>query len=182
MRRIDAGGSGGFADRAAERGLLDREPGDFAGLAFLVLIWGLSVPAMKLGLESVPPFTLGALRYLAAAPCFAFVVWRRKLPPPRLLLAMAGLGVLGIDFGQATQILGIARTSASLATIITATIPLFTVILAALRLGQRLTVWHLLGLAVALGGVAAAAFGGPDAFASADLVGDVLLLLCSVSI
>ncbi|MGH7057574.1 MAG: DMT family transporter, partial [Acetobacteraceae bacterium] len=151
-------------------------------LAFLVVIWGFSVPAAKLALASIPPFTLTALRYGIAAPCFVVLLWGKKLPSRRTLLVMIGIGVLGIDVGQVTQILGIDRTTASLATVISATIPLFTVIFAALRLGQRLAVQHLLGLAAALLGVGLAALSGPGAFSSAGLLGDALLLGCSVSI
>ncbi len=163
-----------------------RRPGNtaapLAGLGVLVLVWGLSVPAMKLGLESIPPFTLAALRYLFAAPCFAFFLLGRPIPPRRLLFGLAGLGAIGIDVGQATQILGIARTSAALATVITATIPLFTVILAMLKLGQKLLPRHAVGLALALAGIGLAAFGPPGALARASLAGDVLLLVSSVSI
>ena len=169
---IQASGTGGLVGEAFP----------LFGLALLVVIWGLSVPAMKLGLESLPPFTLAAMRYLVATPCFVLFLLGRPLPQLRLLFAMIVLGAIGVDFGQATQILGIARTSAALATVIMATIPLFTVILAALKLGQKLAPRHMLGLALALGGVGLVAFGRPEAFASGGLAGDALLLVCSVSI
>lgn len=153
-----------------------------AWLVILVLIWGFSVPASKLALATIPPFTLTALRYGAAAPCFALLLWGRKLPSRRTFFAMAAIGVLGIDVGQVTQYLGIARTTASLATVISATIPLFTVLFAALRLGQRLAFRHVLGLIAALLGVGLAAFSGAGAFSTAGLVGDALLLFCSICI
>jgi O-acetylserine/cysteine efflux transporter len=169
-------GGGGRAGGVVGEGL------PLLGLAVLVVIWGLSVPAMKLGLRSLPPFTLAALRYLVAAPCFVLFLLGRPLPPPRLLLAMIVLGAIGVDLGQATQILGVSRTSAALATVITATIPLFTVVLASLKLGQTLAPRHMAGLALALGGVGCAALGRPDALAAGGLAGDALLLVCSVSI
>ncbi|HUC16519.1 MAG TPA: DMT family transporter [Acetobacteraceae bacterium] len=175
--------------RAINSGGTETGPGGLAsealplfGLAVLVVIWGLSVPAMKLGLESVPPFTLAALRYLVAAPCFVLFLLGRPMPPPRMFLAMIGLGVAGVDLGQVTQILGVSRTSAAIATVITATIPLFTVILAVFKLGQRLMPRHILGLAFAFGGVGCAVFGQPGRFASSGLGGDALLLVCSLSI
>ncbi|HTU55426.1 MAG TPA: DMT family transporter [Acetobacteraceae bacterium] len=179
-RRATAGNDAGAAPGG--RGSLAAEAIPLFGLAVLVVIWGLSVPAMKLGLESLPPFTLAALRYLIAAPCFVIFLIGRPLPPLRLLLAMIALGVIGVDLGQAMQILGVARTSAALATVVTATIPLFTVVLASLKLRQKLAPRHIAGLGVALAGVACAAFGRPDSFASAGLAGAALLLLCSVVI
>ena len=45
-------------------------------LVLLALIWGGSIPATKLGLADLPPLTLTALRYLFAAPLFAFILRR----------------------------------------------------------------------------------------------------------
>ena len=150
-------------------------------LALLTVIWGLSVPMMKLGLRDVPAPALVALRYLVAAPCFALLLVGRKLPRPRALAAMAALGVFGIDAGQFGQMLGVQRTSAATATMITAIIPVLTAVLAVLRLRQRLRAAHLLGFAVALGGIALAVGAGAAAPSAASggaraLTGDALVL------
>lgn len=171
------------ANRASARQMLaNGNAPPLLGLGVLVVIWGLSVPAMKLGLESLPPFTLMALRYLAAAPCFILILATQRAPPRRLLLGMAGLGVIGVDLGQLTQIAGIARTSAALATVITASIPLFTVILAVFKLGQKLLPRHLIGFFLALAGIGGAVLGEPGALAGGGLLGTVLLLICSICI
>ena len=154
-------------------------------LALLTVIWGLSVPMMKLGLRDVPAPALVALRYLVAAPCFALLLLGRKLPRPRALAAMAALGVFGIDAGQFGQMLGVQRTSAATATMITAIIPVLTAVLAVLRLRQRLRAAHLLGFAVALAGIALAVGAGGAGLAAAPsaasggaraLTGDALVL------
>ncbi|MGH7121384.1 MAG: DMT family transporter [Acetobacteraceae bacterium] len=152
------------------------------GLCVLVVIWGLSVPAMKLGLESLPPFTLVALRYVVAAPCFMLFLLGQPLPPRRLLLSMAGLGVVGVDLGQATQIVGLAHTSAALGTVITASIPLFTVLLAATKLRQTLLPRHIAGFLLALAGIACAVIDAPGGLAGGGLLGILLLLVASASI
>src|SRR5437868_10778635 len=84
-----------------------------AALIGLAVVWGGSIPATKLALADFPPLTVTALRYLAAAPFFAVLLLRRPLPPGRALLAMAGLGVLGIALGQVAQAVGVRLTSAS---------------------------------------------------------------------
>ena len=157
-------------------------------LALLTVIWGLSVPMMKLGLRDVPAPALVALRYLVAAPCFALLLLGRKLPRPRALAAMAALGVFGIDAGQFGQMLGVQRTSAATATMITAIIPVLTAVLAVLRLRQRLRAAHLIGFAVALAGIALAVGAGGAGLAAAPsaasatsaaaraLTGDALVL------
>lgn len=155
------------------------------GLLGLSVIWGLSIPLTKLGLRDFPPLLLAALRYLAAAPFFALFLLGRKVPPSRALLAMAGLGVLGIDVGQVTQILGVQRTSASVATIISAMIPIFVVVLAGWRLRQRLRIPHGIGLALALGGIAIAVVAGQEGaldLSRAALTGDALMLVSAISI
>lgn len=167
---------------AAGHRLARSEAAPLLGLGVLVVIWGLSVPAMKLGLESISPFTLVALRYLAAAPCFVLFLLSQPLPPRRLLFGMVGLGAIGVDLGQATQIAGLAHTTAALATVTTATIPLFTVILAAFKLRQTLLPRHILGFLLALAGIGCAVVGSPGALAGGGLLGILLLLIASVSI
>ena len=151
-----------------------------AGLALLTVIWGLSVPVTKLGLSDVPAPALVALRYLAAAPCFALLLIGRKLPRPRNLAAMAALGLLGIDTGQSAQMLGVARCSAAVATMITAIIPVLTVLLASLRLRQPVRLPHAAGFVLALGGVGLAISAAPTSGPTASTpAGEALMLLSS---
>ncbi len=155
------------------------------GLLGLSVVWGLSIPLTKLGLREFPPLLLATLRYATAAPFFALFLIGRPPPPPRALLSMAGLGVLGIDVGQVTQILGVQRTSASVATIIAAMIPIFVVMLAGWRLRQRLRMLHGVGLVLALGGIAMAVVAGqgmPLDLSGRALSGDALMLVSAVSI
>lgn len=154
-------------------------------LALLTLIWGFSVPVMKLGLAELPPLALVSLRYVGAAPFFALFLIGRRLPRPRALGAMVVLAALGLGAGQVLQIVGIQRTSAAIATIILATIPIFTVVLAVMRLHQKIRGHHAAGLTVALVGIGlttASTSGGATAFTAAALGADVCLLLSSICI
>ncbi|HYC14292.1 MAG TPA: DMT family transporter, partial [Stellaceae bacterium] len=140
----------------------------------------------KLGLQELPPLTLTALRYLAAAPCFLVFILTRSRPPLRALLGMMGLGIGGVGLGQTLQALGVERTSASVATVITAIIPILVVLLAALRLGQALRLRHGFGLATAFLGIALVAINDPRnilvALAGGSLEGDALMLLSALAI
>ena len=92
--------------------------------------------------------------------------------------------MLGIDCGQVTQVLGVQRTSAAVATIMFATIPIFVVIFAAWRLRQPLRIHHAIGLVLALGGIALVAtqrLGGAGA-QSVTAAGVVLIMISAVSI
>jgi drug/metabolite transporter (DMT)-like permease len=154
-------------------------------LALLIVVWGLSIPVTKLGLADFPPLTLTALRYLSAAPFFVWLAWRAPRPPARALAAMAGIGVVGIGVGQVTQAVGVNLTAASVATVIGATIPILVVLLAAIRLGQRIRPVHIVGLLVAIGGVGVIATGGKLSAltgAGGALLGDGLMLVSAASV
>lgn len=140
-------------------------------LLLLAIVWGGSIPLIKLGLRDIPPLTLTALRYLVAAPCFLWLLRGRPLPPPRACAAVAALGLLGIGVGQTAQTLGVRLTFASVATVISALIPAFVVVLAALRLRQPITSLQAAGLGTALVGVALVAGGDPRAVAASFKIG-----------
>ncbi len=158
--------------------------GAVAALVLLAIVWGGSIPATKLGLADFSPIALTALRYLAAAPLFAALVARRPIPRVRHLVAMAAVGLLGVGVGQLSQTLGVARSSAAVATVISATIPGFVVLLAAIRLHQPIRAVQALGLAGAFAGVGVVVFGGSggDALAGNGILGDALVLLSSVAV
>lgn len=160
-------------------------PLSIGGMSLLAVLWGLSVPITKLGLESMPPIAFTALRFAFAVPfLFLFAVGRHRIPLPALP-HVAALGVVGIGIGNLLQSFGIAGASASVSTIVSATIPVFIVILAALRLGQTVSRVQQLGLAAAFAGVALVALGradGAGSLAQTTLTGVALVLLSAVAI
>lgn len=157
--------------------------GSFAAMLLLAVLWGLSIPITKLGLLTLPPLTLTALRFAIALPLmFIFVVGRQRLPR-RALSRVAALGILGIGIGQVAQTFGVVGTSASAATIISATIPLFVVLFAAMRLRQPVSAVQALGLAAAFIGIALVASDrGEAAAAQTSLAGAALVLLSALTI
>ena len=155
------------------------------GMLLLAVMWGLSIPITKLGLETVPPLTLTTMRFAVAVPLlFLFSIGRPRLQW-RAVPRAAALGALGIGFGQVAQASGIAGTAASVGTIISATIPIFVVVFAALRLGQRVTGRQQLGLVAASGGIALVALGhGQEAGTAVQgsIIGAVWMLVSAVAI
>ena len=137
----------------------------------------------KLALAGIPPFLFAAFRVGAAA--FLLEVFHRAGDPqpirpadrPRLFL----YGLLGVSFNQVLFILGLYYTTAINTTILTATIPVLTLV-AAVALGrERLTVRGAAG--VVLAGAGALALLGAQRFAwSSDTFrGDLLLVGNSTS-
>jgi drug/metabolite transporter (DMT)-like permease len=105
----------------------------------------------KLALASIPPLAFSALRVVGAVlilDAFRLLRQREKIRPSdrkRLLL----YGLLGVSFTQILFILGLSLTTAINTTILTATIPVFTLAAAALLGRERLTPRSLTGLLLA---------------------------------
>jgi len=121
-----------------------------AGLAVLVaVIWGVAFVATRVGLDAFTPPQLVVLRFaIAAAP--AVVLPRPALP----CSAMVPVG-LTLFAGQFLfQFFGIARgMPPGLASVIVQTQALFTIVIAALALGERPARAQWLGSGVALAGL-----------------------------
>jgi len=154
-------------------------------MLLLAVMWGLSIPVTKLGLLTLPPLTLTTLRFAIAVPLLLlFAVGRQRLPW-RALARVATLGIVGIGVGQVTQTFGVAGTSASVGTIISATIPVFVVLFAALRLKQAVSGRQALGLLAAFAGIALVALeNGNEATAGlqTNVGGAGLMLLSALTI
>jgi drug/metabolite transporter (DMT)-like permease len=151
----------------------------------LAIMWGLSIPATKLALLTLPPLTLTALRFLFAVPLFLLLAVGRLRVPWRAVPSIVALGVMGISLGNVAQSFGVAGTSASVSTIISATIPVFVVIFAALRLKQPVTPRQWSGLLAAFAGIALVAFGsGSEATdeSRTTLTGVAWMLVSAVAI
>jgi drug/metabolite transporter (DMT)-like permease len=153
-----------------------------AGLAALVVVWGLSIPLTKLALAETGPLTLTALRYVVAVLCFAGVLAAHRVPPAGALWRMAALGALGIGIGQVTQALGVQRANASVATVLSALIPLLVVVFAVVRLRQPVRPAHVAGLLLAIVGVALVAGGGPASPGGGGFAGEALMLVSAVAV
>ncbi len=156
-------------------------PRHLGGMLLLAVMWGLSIPATKLGLRDLPPLTLTALRFAFAVPLMLFFTLGRQSLPKRALPKVAALGLLGIGVGQVAQTFGVEGTSASVGTIVSATIPLFIVVFAAIRLGQRVSPVQAMGLLTAFAGITLVALGdmGRGAVASGNTLSGVVWILVS---
>ncbi|MCW1842204.1 DMT family transporter [Prosthecomicrobium hirschii] len=159
-------------------------PRGVAAMLALALLWGLSIPITKLGLETMPPMTLTALRFAVAVSALLICSIGKLRMPLAAVPKVVGLGLLGIGIGNVSQTFGVVGTSASVATVISATIPVFIVVLAAHRLGQSVTLLQRLGLAFAFAGIALVAAGqdNGDAFGQTTLTGAGLMLLSALAV
>jgi drug/metabolite transporter (DMT)-like permease len=95
-------------------------------LAAVYLIWGSSTLAMRVALETMPPFLLGAMRYSAAgAILFGVLRARGHAPPTRAQWAScAKLAVLFLVIGNGSVALVGSHIPCSIVAIVGATMPL----------------------------------------------------------
>jgi drug/metabolite transporter (DMT)-like permease len=144
-----------------------------------VLFWGLSFVSSKTVLNAgVPPMTMVAIRFLVATVVLNLFV--RKFDPSARLrkrdivpLALSGLFGLTIYFFFEAR--GIKLTSASHASLIIATIPVFTVVAEAIFFRTRITALAAAGIVLSVAGVVFLVRRPGEPFLSGSLVGDLFM-------
>lgn len=154
-------------------------------MLLLAIMWGLSIPITKLGLETIPPLMFTAMRFLVAVPLLLILSAGQLRVPRQAIPSIIALGVMGITLGNVAQTFGVQGTSASVGTIVSATIPIFIVIFAAMRLKQSVARRHWAGLLAAFGGIALVAVGsgsGVDDLSKTTVAGVAWMLVSAVAI
>lgn len=137
----------------------------------------------KIALAYVTPFALSFARICGAALVLGTAeLARRGLPrlPWRDHARIAGLAILGVVLNQLLFLSGLARTTATHATLLGSTIPAFTVVVGAVLSRERATVRSVAGVAVAFASVAWLV-SGQRAPGEGSLGGDALILTNALS-
>ena len=144
------------------------------------LCWGSVYVASKIALGVIPPVTLLAMRYLVAVPALFLLLKPRGVLRPVHRAHMGTLFAIGFTGYFASfclQMMGINRLTGSVSSLLGAMNPVFIPILAALFLGERLTLAKVLCVAVSMTGVTiiVGAGGTVDALGAALMIVSVLL-------
>jgi drug/metabolite transporter (DMT)-like permease len=127
----------------------------FAWVAVCV-IWGTTYFAIKLALETIPPFLIGGLRYSFAGPVLAAALVARgdRLPPRTSWPGFALLGLLMFGVGNGGVVWAELWVPSGLAAVVIATTPFWMVgIEAFVPGGERLTWRHVAGLGLGFTGI-----------------------------
>lgn len=144
-----------------------------------VLFWGLSFVSSKTVLNAgVPPMTMVAIRFLIATVVLNLFV-RKFDPGARLkkqdILPLAASGLFGVTIYFFFEARGIKLTSASHASLIIATIPIFTVIAEAIFFRTRISLAAAAGIVLSVAGVVLLVRRAGEPFLSGSLVGDLFM-------
>lgn len=122
-----------------------------------IIFWAFAFPFIKIGLEELNPINLTIMRLVIVCFIFLFiiVIMPKKFTPlrkkdiiPIFLIGFLGLVIyhLGLNYGE-------LYISASAASLIIATIPVFTVIFAAIFLKEKITKKIAVGIPLSLSGI-----------------------------
>jgi drug/metabolite transporter (DMT)-like permease len=120
------------------------------------LLWSSSYVVTKIGVNDIPPITFAAIRFaIAALVVLLLAGLTRRLEKITLrdCLTLGLGGVLGITAYFSLQNLGVARTSASEATLLVASFPVITLLLESLFFKRRIAWVRYAGVAIAILGV-----------------------------
>jgi drug/metabolite transporter (DMT)-like permease len=138
----------------------------------------------KIALRSVSSVSLVGFRILGAAIVFSLL--QRKLSElrqlPRRVLAWLLLStLLGVVVNQLLFVKGLSLTTAINATLITTTIPVFTLAVSIALGYDRASLRHVLGIVLAAAGVIYLVDPARASFSAQRTLGNLLLIICSFS-
>ncbi|MFE4503595.1 EamA family transporter [Rhodococcus sp. NPDC056743] len=141
----------------------------------VAIMWGLNFLAIRVGLDHFPPYFFAALRFLLIAIPVVIFVPRPQVPTRWLLLYGFGFG-----FGQFVFLYWAMHTGmpTGLASLVLQSSAPFTVLLGAFLLREKLSVWQVSGIGVAVAGMALI---GWDRSHQAALLPVILTLLAGLS-
>lgn len=152
--------------------------------------WGLMSPIAKIVMAGgiVTPLVLSDLRIFGAMVLFWLVSLFQKPEhvTPRDMVRLFGASLLAIVFNQGCFIFGVGLTSPADASIITTSMPLWAMLLAAFFLHEPVTAKKVLGIAFGAGGALLLIVGSNQTAAAAPagdspVWGDLLVLLAQLS-
>lgn len=130
--------------------------GVVVALLILATLWGSAFPSIKIALVDLGAPHLTLARHLVASACFVLYLGirgGRRLPLRRDVPYYFLLGILGFTVYQLALNFGELRVSAGAASLLIATVPAMTAVLAHFMLRERMSGMAWLGSAVAFVGV-----------------------------
>lgn len=150
-------------------------------LGLTVFFWASAFAGIRVGLEHYGPGQVALIRFLVASAALALyaVAKGMRLPEMRDLPAVALSGFLAFTVYHTALNYGEITVSAGSASLLVNTAPIFTALLAAALLGERVGARGWAGMAVSFSGVALISLGEGEGF-SLD-PGALLVLLAAVS-
>lgn len=147
--------------------------------AALGLFWGLSFPAISVGLDYIPPLLFAAFRYslaavlLLAAAVFTNGTWVPTARNDRLAVVGGGLFLFA---GNGFLFIGQQTVPSGVAAILQALVPIATAVWALFLLGERLSRMGAVGVGVGFFGISLVVQPDPTNLLAGDTLGRLIIL------
>ncbi|MBP6020552.1 MAG: EamA family transporter [Burkholderiaceae bacterium] len=149
---------------------------DWLAAMIVITAWGVNFVVIKWGLTEVPPLLLGALRFIFVAFPAVFFIKRPALPWTTVFGYALTICVGQFVFLFTALYVGMP---AGLASLVLQAQAFFTVLLAALFMGERVLRHNVLGMTIAVGGLVLIGLGATSG--SVPVLGFTLTLLAALS-
>jgi drug/metabolite transporter (DMT)-like permease len=137
---------------------VDRRPDarTLALIAFVIVLWASAFAGIKAGLTAYSPGEVALLRFLVGSATLAVyaAVTHMRLPERRDWPGLAAAGLAGFTLYHIALNYGEKRVTAGAASLIIASVPIFTAVLAVIFLGERLRPMGWAGVCISFAGVA----------------------------
>jgi drug/metabolite transporter (DMT)-like permease len=151
-----------------------------AALAAVYLIWGSTYLGIAIAIRTIPPFTMGALRFAAGGGLL--LGWevlsgglRRERPTRRQVRDAAVVGVLLLGIGNGFVAFGEQTVASGIAAVLVAMVPVWLAVLGWVYLREQLPRTVVAGIGLGLGGVVLLVW--PEPGARLDVLGIGVLIL-----
>ena len=148
------------------------------------ILWGLMAPIGKSALVEFSALSVTTFRMVGAAACFWLLslFCKREQVDHRDMLKIFFAALFALVFNQGVYIFGLSMTSPIDASIVTTTLPIVTMIVAAIYLKEPVTNKKVLGIFVgAMGAFILIMSSQTTGAGNGSLIGDLLCLLAQIS-
>jgi drug/metabolite transporter (DMT)-like permease len=152
-------------------------------LALTILFWSSAFAGIRAGLNAYAPGELVLFRYLIASLAFVLAsrVFGVKRPPLKDLPIFVLLGAMGVTGYHLALSYGQLTVKAGSASLLIASVPVFTAVLAVIFLKERLSILGWLGIGISFSGIALITVGeGQGIDLREGVLGSGLVLLAAV--
>lgn len=158
------------------------EKKNYGLLAYILvcIIWGSTYLAIRVGVQSFPPFLFGGIRFIIAGSIILLFAYSKKLEFPKekmdyLRISVVGLFLLALS--NSLVLIAETRVNSSTAALLIATLPIFMALIELfIPGGSRINLSGWIGMLVGFAGVGILSLSGGGEF-DTDIVGIILLIL-----
>lgn len=150
-------------------------------------IWGGMYVVSDVVLQTIPPFTLLAVRLILGVAILAPVIWWQgrqmgiELPNRKVILSLLGVGLVGFGVSLGAQFVGTDKSTAINGSLVTSSSPAFILLFAAIILREKMTLQHIGAVLLATVGVLIIVDLGKADFSSETFQGDLALTVAAVT-